>query len=122
MPDNVSMTVKEFYESIGSDYNVALSRLMDDNFITKLLTKFKTDQNYANLESTMSSGDIKGAFTAAHTLKGLALNLGMDALGRTASELTEALRSEDGEKAKTLMPPVVEEYKKVTAALAQLIQ
>ena len=117
------MTVKEFYDTIGSDYNAALSRLMDDAFITKLLTKFKADQNYETLKSTLEGGDYKAVFTAAHTLKGLALNMGMDALGNAASELTEALRgdSPDGEKGKTLLPAVVAEYKKVSDALAALL-
>ena len=117
------MTVKEFYDTIGSDYNAALARLMDDAFITKLLTRFKADQNYANLLATMDGGDYKAAFTAAHTLKGLALNMGMDGLGNAASELTEALRgdSPDGEKGKTLLPAVVSEYKKVSDALSALL-
>ncbi len=114
------MTVKEFYDQIGSDYNAALSRLMDDNFIKKLLGKFQKDQNYASLVTSMSSGDFKAAFTAAHTLKGITLNLSMDKLGGAASALTEALRAGDYEKAKTLYPPVVEEFKKVEAALKQL--
>jgi HPt (histidine-containing phosphotransfer) domain-containing protein len=117
------MTVKEFYDSIGSDYNAALSRLMDDAFITKLLTKFKADKNYANLSTTLEAGDGKAAFVAAHTLKGLALNMGLDSLGNAASELTEALRGDapDVEKGKSLLPAVVAEYQKVDAALSQLL-
>ncbi|MBQ9537937.1 MAG: Hpt domain-containing protein, partial [Treponema sp.] len=117
------MTVKEFYDSIGSDYNAALARLMDDGFIMKLLGKFKADQNYANLQTTLAAGDGKAAFVAAHTLKGLALNMGMDALGNAASELTEALRgdSPDVEKGKSLLPAVVSEYGKVEEALKGLL-
>lgn len=117
------MTVKEFYDTIGSDYNAALSRLMDDAFITKLLGKFKADHNYADLVATMDAGDGKAAFVAAHTLKGLALNMGLDSLGNAASELTEALRGDapDVEKGKTLLPAVVAEYKKVNDALVQLL-
>ena len=117
------MTVKEFYAAIGSDYEAALARLMDDAFITKLLTKFRADQNYASLTVSMAGGDYKAAFTAAHTLKGLALNMGMDGLGAAASELTEALRGDvpDGEKGKALLPAVVGEYKKVEDALAALL-
>ena len=92
-------------------------------FAAGFLTKFKADQNYETLKSTLEGGDYKAAFTAAHTLKGLALNMGMDALGNAASELTEALRgdSPDGEKGKTLLPAVVAEYKKVSDALAALL-
>ena len=117
------MTVKEFYDTIGGDYNAALTRLMDDGFITKLLGKFKADKNYANLTVALDGGDGKAAFVAAHTLKGLALNMGMDNLGNAASELTEALRgdSPDVEKGKSLLPAVVAEYKKVEDALLQLL-
>ena len=41
----------------------------------------------AMLEAAMSAGDVQRAFRAAHTLKGLAANLGLVQLGQAASAL-----------------------------------
>ena len=41
---------------------------------------------------TAISADAKTAFRAVHTLKGVALNLGLTALAGVCSEMTEALR------------------------------
>lgn len=41
----------------------------------------------------MNEGDYESAFRAAHTLKGVALNLGLGRLAKSSSELTEALRA-----------------------------
>ena len=68
----------------------------------------------------MKGGDYSQAFTASHTLKGIALNLGLDVLGRVSSDLTEALRAGENDKAKVLFPPVVAEYAKVDKALKEL--
>lgn len=71
---------------------------------------------------SVDAADAKTAFRAVHTLKGVALNLGLTALAGVCSEMTEALRGSD-----TLPPPrprssrpVQREYDKVTGALVQL--
>ena len=58
------------------------------------------DPCFSDLKTALSRRDTEAAFRAAHTLKGVAQNLGFSDLQRTASELTEALRG-----AKPLMQP-----------------
>ena len=71
---------------------------------------------------TARAADAKTAFRAAHTLKGVALNLGLTALAGVCSEMTEALRGSDTlpASAPALFEAVQREYDRVTGALAQL--
>ena len=74
------------------------------------------------LARSMDAADAKSAFRAVHTLKGVALNLGLTALAGVCSEMTEALRGSDTlpASAPALLDAVQREYDKVTGALAQL--
>lgn len=87
------MTVKEFYTAIGGDYEGTIARLSTDARIKKAALKFENDPNYNELLRALKSGNVKDAFRAAHTLKGICLNLGFDSLYRSASAITEILRA-----------------------------
>ena len=60
------------------------------------------------------------AFRAAHTLKGLAANLGLVQLGQAASALTEALRGSDMQRASALYPETAAAYREACAAIGEL--
>lgn len=86
------MTVKEFYEVTGGDYQAALELFMKDELIKKFVLKFADDDSYPNLKRAVEQGDIQAAFQAAHTLKGVAANLNFTKLKQAVSVLTEQLR------------------------------
>lgn len=86
------MNVKEFYDSIGGSYDTALGRLMRDSMIEKFVGKFPKDPSFASLKQAVAEENWEAAFSAAHTLKGVSLNLAFQVLGEQASELTEMLR------------------------------
>ena len=91
------MTLKEMYESIGSNYDNVLGRLMTEALVSKFVFLFKEDDSFGNLETSFNEKNRDEAFRAAHTLKGVAQNLGFDRLYQKSSELTEFLRGrEDG--------------------------
>ena len=48
------MTVKEFYDTIGADYQNVLSRLMKDALVLKFLNKYK-EINGCEIEITVHS-------------------------------------------------------------------
>ena len=48
--------------------------------------------DYADLKTAVNNNDWEKAFLAVHTLKGMALNLGLSALASASSNLTEELR------------------------------
>lgn len=87
------MTVKQCYESFGGDYEGTLTRLMTDGLILRFLKKFLNDGSFPLLEDSLSRGDLAEAFRAAHTLKGVCQNLGMDRLYSSSAEITEVLRA-----------------------------
>ena len=92
------MTEKEFYDIIGGNYNDALSRLMNDTFIRKFVVKFKDDPSFSELSSALSEEKWDEAFSAAHTLKGVALNMAFARLGDSATRITDMLRPQNRER------------------------
>ena len=50
------MTAKEFYETIGQNYEEVLERLAgSEALVLKFLKKFSTDKTYAALEEAMEA-------------------------------------------------------------------
>ncbi len=86
------MTVKEFYEIVGGDYNTALSRMMNDDFIKRMLSKFHSNNGFESIIRGYERKDFKALFEGAHSLKGVAGNLALTNLYNDASVVTEATR------------------------------
>ena len=119
------MSLKECYEKTGADYEDVLSRLRSEGLVRKFAVKFLDDDSYAALKDAMAAGNALEAFRGAHTLKGVAQNLGFGPLYKAAAQVTEVLRpsensSGDMEKATELMPAVDEEYARTIAAIKEL--
>ncbi len=106
------MNVKKCYELMGGNYDECFSRLRSDDRIEKFLTRFLDDGTFSALEKAVESSSAEEAFRAAHTLKGIALNLSLTGLFTAASNLTEALRgkTEISGEAKSLFGKVGEVY------------
>ena len=114
------MELKEVYEKIGGDYDDVVRRLMGEKLVRKFLLKFLDDKSYADLERTLSEGDYKEAFRAAHTLKGVCQNLSLTSLYQVSSQLTEELRNED--TAVSGNPNISDYMSKVTAEYHMTIE
>lgn len=115
------MTLKACYDAIGSDYEAALGRMGgSEKMLLKFAKKFPTDKTMQQLTDAFESEDWTTAFRMAHTLKGLCLNLGLDKLQKSASELTEALRDHVADNAAELLERVREDHKMTFDALSAL--
>lgn len=121
------MTLKEMYESIGSNYDNVLGRLMTEALVSKFVLLFQEDDSFGKLETSFNENNRDEAFRAAHTLKGVAQNLGFDRLYQKSSELTEFLRgredglsSENYNEAYRLYEQVKAEYDNTMAAIDSL--
>ena len=114
--------IQEFYEKINGNYELALSRMQNDERIKKYLNFFLIDESYKGLEEGMNSNDVESAFRGAHTLKGVCQNMAFTALSTVVEQITEELRAKDFEKAKQSFPQVEEEYKKVIDEINKIIQ
>ena len=77
------MDIKRLYEEVGGDYDGVAKRFGSVAMIERFAVKFLSDD---------SAESLSRAFRSAHTLKGLALNLGFTELGENAAVLTEILR------------------------------
>lgn len=114
------MTLKQFYDGIGGDYADVTARFGGERLVNKFIIKFLDDPSFRELENCLAADDCEGAFRAAHTLKGLCLNLGFDILYSAASDVCEALRENNIKKAKLLFPVTEERYFVTVAAIIQL--
>ena len=74
------MKIRECYEQMGADYDNVLSRLGSDAIVERFARKFLEEKTFDNLKEAMEKRDAEEAFRAAHTLKGICLNLGFDNL------------------------------------------
>ena len=114
------MTLQEFYAVVGGDYNEAVSRMMGEALLRRFLMKFPADPSFAMLEQALSAGNREEAFRAAHTIKGLCLNLGFGKLRDSSEVLTEALRHEMPPNAGVLFEAVRADYQLTMDALSKL--
>lgn len=114
------MDIKECYKEMGGDYEDIFSRLKNISLITKIVKKFNDDQSFNELEQALNEKNVENAFRAAHTLKGICLNLSFKQLTDDTVEITEILRAGSFEGTDELFKKVKEEYQKTVEAIKQL--
>lgn len=117
------MTVKEFYEKIGGNYEEVCSRLMKEERVLKYLNKFLASDNYQNLHARLNEKDFPEAFREVHSLKGVALNLALTPLAEASSVLCEELRSgqEPKNDISAMLSEVDRRYKETVEGINELI-
>ncbi|MBS6465687.1 MAG: Hpt domain-containing protein [Clostridium sp.] len=111
------MTVRECYEQMGADFDNVLGRLGSEQMVQRFALKFLNDTSYQTLEETLKEKNVEQAFRAAHTLKGVCLNLGFDNLFTVSSELTERLRAGELDGTEELFEKVKEQYEITVKAI-----
>lgn len=114
------MNTKECYEAMGANYENVECRFGSEQLVKRFALKFPGDKSYAALKEAMDKKEMDEAFRAAHTLKGLCLNLGFDNLYEVSAKITENLRAGDLEGAKKILPLVEEQYHITMEALGRL--
>lgn len=86
-------TFKAKLEELGADVDNTVHRFMGkETLYLNFLGKFQKDQSFSNIERYLEEQNAEEAFKAAHTLKGVAANLGLDPIANSASDLTELFR------------------------------
>lgn len=105
-------------EESGADVQSTLRRFMGkEELYLKFLKKFPEDQNYQKLGESLEAGNYEEAFRNAHTLKGVAANLGLVPVQTVVSGLVEELRNKSAEevdvpKANAMLQDLKKEYEK----------
>ena len=86
--------IKEVFQKYGADYETTMSRFMcNEQLYLTILAMLPRDENLHKLDRALQSHDFPTAFDAAHTLKGMAGNLGLTPLYQTICALAEPLRN-----------------------------
>lgn len=117
------MDLKTCYEQMGGDYEAVMGRLRQEERVVKFLGLFSGDENFQLLTQSMDQQDWPTAFRAAHSLKGVALNLALTALATSSSELTECLRpGVPTQEPGPLYEKVRADYERTVSAITQLRQ
>ena len=102
---------------MGADFDNVLGRLGSEQMVQRFALKFLNDTSYQTLEETLKEKNVEQAFRAAHTLKGVCLNLGFDNLFTVSSELTEKLRAGELDGTEELFEKVKEQYEITVKAI-----
>ena len=117
------MTIKEFYEAVSGDYEDTLGRMMKEERILKYLNKFKDSQDYENLLKSIEEDNIEEIFRNSHSLKGVALNLGLSKLAKDSSDFCDLFRNGRPETDYSeLLELVKEDYKTVIENIKTLTE
>ena len=69
--------------------------LNDESFYLEMVSMTLADGNFDKLQSAMDAGDARGAFAAAHSLKGSVGNVALTPIYEPLCALTELLRGKD---------------------------
>lgn len=106
----------------GTDWDATIERFMNNEAMyEKFLHKFAKDQNFALLSASIDAGQNIDAEHAAHTLKGVAANLGFSALSDKLDDFIKKLRAgEDCQSLSGMFSEIKESYEKICAIIATL--
>lgn len=104
-------TLIEEIRAYGADVDGALERFLDDeDLYEKCLLTFVDDESFAGLKEALDGKDYEQAFNCAHTLKGVAANLGLTPLYEAIVGIVEPLRGKDYSNLDSQYAVVAEAY------------
>lgn len=83
----------------------------------KFLLKFADDSTFNSLCEAVQKKDSKAIEMAAHTLKGVAGNLGLDSLSNLSSDIVSSIRSGNTNEIPGIMEKIKEEYNNIVKQL-----
>jgi len=89
------MNVKQFYEETNGSYQNALSVMMNDTLIARLLGKFMSNNSFDEIISCYENKDYRNLFSAVHSFKGVTGNLALTPLYDLSCKITELTRNKD---------------------------
>lgn len=95
---------QEKLESIGVDVESTLERFMgNEELYLKFAKKAAEDPAVKELREALEGEDLNAAYRCAHTLKGVAANLGFSCLQSAAEEMVQLLRKPHKDRGRILM-------------------
>lgn len=102
----------------GVDIEGALNRFSGNGALyERFLRKFPADDSFGRIGPALAKENWPEALSAAHTLKGVSGNLGMDRLFQACSNMVTLLRQQNWAQAAASYPQVEDAYGLITRAL-----
>nr|WP_317282132.1 Hpt domain-containing protein [uncultured Sellimonas sp.] len=116
------MDIKELSEKTGCNLEAALTRFggMEALYV-RLLKKFLEDQSFMQLKEAVEQQDMQTVEHAAHTLKGVAGNLGLDVLQDSSAEIVQAVREGHSEQIEELFFKCSKDYDRIMEAIREVL-
>ena len=113
---------KSVFEAYGGDYDVTMSRFMGkETLYMKILGMMFQDENLKKLGTAIEENDLDAAFEAAHTLKGVAGNLGLTPFYDSVCRIVEPIRKrEEREDYTQMYQEIQDEFSRVDALWKEL--
>ena len=106
----------ECFAAYGADHRDTMARFLgSESLYLRYLDMLPQDDNLRKLGAALADGDLERAFLAAHTLKGVAGNLGLLPLSRAVCAIVEPLRAREARDYGALYQAVLEEFRRADA-------
>lgn len=117
----MNQEIKEELVAAGVNMEEAMERMMNNEMLLeRLLVKFKMDKNFPGLEKALEEQNYEEAFHCAHTLKGVAGNMGMEKLMEADIVVVEKLRSHNYEGLEADMEAVRASYHQLMEVIQKI--
>ncbi len=116
-------TFRKQMEENGADVETTLKRFMgNEKMYMKYIMKFLDDKNFDSIRENLESQNYEAVFNAAHTLKGVTANLGLNPVNAASAEISELLRGKaasevDAEKVNAVFLELTESYERFRKVL-----
>lgn len=102
---------RQIFEAYGGDYTATIKRFVgNEKMYLRILNMLFANENLQNLQDSVEQEDWDGAFAAAHTLKGVTGNLGLQPLYAAVCAIVEPLRSKEKADYRTLYANIAAEF------------
>ncbi len=110
--------IKRLQEA-GVDVEASVNRFSGNEALyLRFIEKFRQDKTYSQLCEAHQKSDHDQLLTAAHTLKGVAANLGMNALSDACAGLVQKLRAGETGALDEAYSKVVRQYEAIIGAIS----
>ena len=115
------MTFDEFVAEVGCDKQKTLSSFGgNEQLMIRILKKFPSDPSYSLLFESAEKGDVQQCEVHAHTLKGVAANLGLDEISAVCDTIVKNIRNGDTADLNALLGTLKPMYEKAINAIESL--
>lgn len=108
------MDIQEKLDLLIDNKEMAVARFGGNvDLLVKFLNKFSDDPTYDKLITAVNEKNYEHIEMFAHTMKGVAANLGLDLLSSNASDIVNAVRRDELTEIDAMMEVLETEYQRV---------